>query len=154
MVMRRSVQPRSGATLVESALVYSILFLVLLGTMILVLGVFRYMEIAALAREGCRWASVHGQQYAKETGKPVATGQAVKQAIASQAVGLDLTKLNVTLNPDPVSSPYYAGTSEGDIVPYSNTVTVTITYQWIPEASFGLFVPITLTSTAESVITY
>ncbi len=93
--MRRSVQPRSGATLVESAIVYPLLFLVLLGTVILVLGVFRYMEVAALAREGCRWASVHGSQYAKDTGKPAATTSAdvYNNVIVPQAVGLNLSKL-------------------------------------------------------------
>jgi Flp pilus assembly protein TadG len=139
--------------LVESALVYPLLFLLLLGTVILVLGVFRYMEVAALAREGCRWASVHGSQYAKDTGKPAATTSAdvYNGVIASQAVGLDPRKLSCTVTWNPNPNDYHTILLENDVFPVSNTVRVTITYQWVPEAFFP---PITLTSTAESIMSY
>ncbi len=151
--MRRSVQPRSGATLVESAIVYPLLFLVLLGTVILVLGVFRYMEVAALAREGCRWASVHGSQYAKDTGKPAATTSAdvYNNVIVPQAVGLNLSKLTCTVSWNPNTNDYHTILLENDVFPVTNTVRVTITYQWVPEA---FFFPITFSSTAESIMSY
>jgi Flp pilus assembly protein TadG len=138
--------------MVESALVYPILFVVLLGTVILVLGVFRYMEISSLAREACRWASVRGKQYAKETGRSAATPADVyNNVISPQAVGLDLSKLtyNVTWIND--NNPYDTIALENDVFPVNNRVRVTITYQWVPEA---FFFPVTLTSTAESIMSY
>jgi Flp pilus assembly protein TadG len=139
--------------MVESALVYPILFLVVLGTVIVVMGVFRYMEVAALAREGCRWASVHGSQYAKDTGKPAATTSAdvYNNVIALQAVGMDPSKLTCTVTWNPNPNDYHAILLENDAFPVLNTVRVTVTYQWVPEAFFPA---INLTSTAESIMSY
>jgi hypothetical protein len=47
--------------------VYAITLLLIVGTIIEALGVFRYQEIAQLAREGARWASVDGATYQQET---------------------------------------------------------------------------------------
>src|SRR6516165_2943741 len=57
---------RRGATVVECAIIYPITFLLMLGLIIGGLGVFRYQEISSVAREGARWASVHGYQSAQE----------------------------------------------------------------------------------------
>jgi hypothetical protein len=150
--MRQRVQPRSGATLVESALVYPLLFLLLLGTVILVLGVFRYMEIAALARESCRWASVRGKHYAKDTGKPAATPADVyNNVIAPQGVGLNLSRLSYSVTWISDNNDYHTIVLENDVFPVTNRVRVTITYQWIPEAFFP---PVNMTSTAESIMSY
>lgn len=69
---------RRGATLVESALVYPVVFLVMLGIILLGTAVFRYQQVAHIAREASRWASVHGGKYSKEgipaiTSVPAAT---------------------------------------------------------------------------------
>ncbi len=52
----------------KAAVVYPITIFLLLGTVVLGLGVFRYQQIQSLAREGARYASVHGPQYATDSG--------------------------------------------------------------------------------------
>ena len=70
MLRRANSQKRRGATLVEAAIVYSVLFQLLIGMIVGGLGVFRYQQVASLAREGARYASVRGTQYATNTGIP------------------------------------------------------------------------------------
>ena len=65
---RKSQLRRRGVSVVEAAVVYPITILLLLGTVVLGLGVFRYQQIQSLAREGARYASVHGPQYAADSG--------------------------------------------------------------------------------------
>ena len=90
--MKLSRRPRRGAILIESALVYPVLFLVVLGIIMLGLTVFRYQQVAHAAREGSRWAAVHGAQYAKENSTTAATPQdiydnAIKPHVASAQTG-------------------------------------------------------------------
>ena len=73
MLLLSRRQPRSGATLVESAIIYSAAFTLLFGLVIGGLGIFRYQEVAHLAREGARYASTHGGKYT-EDGQPTKTG--------------------------------------------------------------------------------
>src|SRR5438093_680953 len=68
MMMRR--QMRNGAILVECAVIYSAVFLIVLGIIFMSITVFRYQQVAQAAREGARWASVHGAVYSKELSKP------------------------------------------------------------------------------------
>lgn len=68
MLMRCSNHRRRATTVVECAVVYPVTFLILLGLIIGALGVFRYQEMAGLAREACRYASVHGAQYRRDAG--------------------------------------------------------------------------------------
>ena len=58
-------------------MVYPLTILLLLGTVVLGLGVFRYQQLQCLAREGARYASVHGPQYAADSGNAYATNQTV-----------------------------------------------------------------------------
>ena len=60
----------------------------LVGTVVLGLAVFRYEQLQALAREGARYASVHGPQYASDTGNSYATSQTVLTYVETMAVGL------------------------------------------------------------------
>jgi Flp pilus assembly protein TadG len=148
--MRHYSKSRRGATAVEFAIVGPLTFLLLLGLVIGGMGVFRYQEIASLAREGSRWASVHGTGYQKDTGKPAATKQDVINYMAAKGVSLDLSQFNtsnclVTWNTN--NSPYHTNIVNGQVVAVTNTVNVKITYRWIPEAYLG---GITLTSTSES----
>ncbi len=149
---------RRGATVVECAFVYPITFLLLLGLIIGGLGVFRYQEIASVAREGARWASVHGGQSAREAspliGNPTLTtaGDVYTNAIKPQAdaANLDPLSLSYTVSwADASQNPtYYDYTSS---TWKTNIVTVTVTYQWVPEAYLG---GITFTSTSVMPITY
>jgi Flp pilus assembly protein TadG len=137
---------RRGATLVEAALIYSVLFLVLIGTVIFGVGVFRYEDVSLLAREGARWAAVHGAQYAQETGRPAATAADVyTQAIAPRIVGLDPNSVTYTVTWNASNRVYEMPIVNGNFAPSGNTVTVTINYLWTPEW-WGW--PVTLTSSS------
>jgi Flp pilus assembly protein TadG len=121
--MRLYSDRRRGATVLECAIVYPVTFLLLLGILIGGMGVFRYQEVASIAREASRWASVHGKQYATETGKPAATATDVyNNVIVPKAVSLDLSRLtySVTWNKD--NNPYYTQIVNGNVVPVTNTV--------------------------------
>jgi Flp pilus assembly protein TadG len=137
--MLRNPRRRRGTHLMECAVVFPLTFLLLLGLIVGALGVFRYQEVASLAREGARYASVRGYQYQLATSKPAADAAAVyNNAIAPRAVILDPSRLSstVTWNPD---------NKQG------STVTVTVTYQWVPEAFLG---GLTLSSTSTTPISY
>ena len=87
MKLRRRRQRRPGAVLVESAMIYPILLVLVFAIVTLGVGVFRYQQVAHAAREGARWAAVHGAMYAQESGKPAATPADVyAHAIAPQTV--------------------------------------------------------------------
>jgi Flp pilus assembly protein TadG len=141
----RQRQRRRGATLVEAALVYPIVILLTLGLIIAGLGVFRYHQIAALAREGARWASVRGAEYAKDRATTAATQANVRTYLVdNKAVGLDTssTALQVVVTPSTVGA-------------RGSTVNVTVTYSWVPEA-FRVYIgnSISMASTSEMVVSY
>src|SRR5437764_957737 len=88
--MRVRAPRRHAATLVEFAIVGPLVFLLLIGLLVGGLGMFRYQEIAYLAREASRWAAVHGSDYAQETGNSAAAAADVyDHAIAPNGTGLD-----------------------------------------------------------------
>ena len=130
---------RKGAHVPECAIAYGITALLVFGTIIGGLGVFRYQEVAALAREGARYASVHGAQYQQSTGKPAATASSVYQnAILPKAVALDPNRITYSVNWNPDNH-------------QGSTVTVTVNYQWVPEA----FLPtMNLSCTSTAVVLY
>ena len=125
---------RRGVNAAECGIVFSLALLLLMGTIIVGLGVFRYQQVAWLAREGARWAAVHGPTYQQETGSAAPTSDNVKtNVVVAKAVGLDPSALTVTLQMTTMIA------------------TVTVSYQWTPE---GYFQPITLTSQSVLPITY
>jgi Flp pilus assembly protein TadG len=144
---------RRGSTLVECAVIYNVLFLVLLGIMTLGLGVFRYQQVSWLSREASRWASVHGSLYAKSTGGTAATAADVyNQAVAPRAVALDpsLLSCDVTWSKSDGTAAtsgrvYEMTVVNGSYTMTGNSVTVTVRYTWTPEA-FGW--PVVLTSSS------
>jgi hypothetical protein len=142
---------RIAATVAETAIVLNATMLLLIGLIVVGLGVFRYQQVAAVAREGARWASVHGGSYAQDTGQPLATSQSIyNAAIAPMCSGLDVNSLTYAVTWDDGSQMplVYTGAGNGW---KSNSVRVTIRYQWIPEAFLG---GITLTDTSEMPVTY
>jgi Flp pilus assembly protein TadG len=153
MIYRLTRQRRLGTTAVECVVVLPVAFVLLLCLLIGALGIFRYQEVAALAREAARYASVHGAQYQKETGNTAATAQDVyNNAIAPNMVGLDPTQLSYSVSWNTDNYPYHTATnSSGQLVAVTNTVTVKVTYQWIPEAFLG---GVTLTSTSVMPMSY
>jgi Flp pilus assembly protein TadG len=136
MTVRR---PRRGATTVEFAVVSSAVLILLVGLVVGSLGVFRYHEVARLAREGARYASVRGAVYARTTGRPAATQADVYQnAVLPGAVALDPSKLSAAVSWSPDNQP-------------GSQVTVTVTYVWVSEAIFGTM---SLSSTAMMPVSY
>jgi hypothetical protein len=163
-------------TLVECAVVYPITFFLILGLIIGALGIFRFQEVAALARAGARYASTHGAQFRKDTGAGVGTpgsstptssnglfwyqvdpqsasgsdttwsGVIYDQAIRPNIVILDPASLQVQVGwPSVINQP-----NNPDNWPGSK-VSVTVTYQWLPE--LYLVGPIILSSTSTMEIT-
>lgn len=142
---------RRGTTAVEFALACPITFFVLLAIMVGGVGVSRYQQVAALAREGARWASLHGAQFEEETRQPAATAEDVFDTIILPcAVGLDSEYLSYSVTWQTSNRPLSV-TSDAER-PVGNTVTVTVAYQWHP--ALGLIGPITLTSTSTSQMLY
>jgi Flp pilus assembly protein TadG len=125
---------RRGAALVEAAIVLPFLFLFLIGTITIGMGIFRYQQVAALAREGARYAAVHGTQYAADTGNTAATYTDIyNNAILPKATGLVAS--DIVFNSGSVtwslSNSPTSATSTG--ASQMNTVSVTVTYNWTPE---------------------
>jgi Flp pilus assembly protein TadG len=154
---------RRGTTAIEGALVYSVAMMLTMGIITTGLGTFRYQQIAALARLGARWASVHGPTYQKELNKPAPTSQDVMtNVVTGSMVALSLSNLTCTLTMPATttaatgtvtaSAGTTAVTSTGTAtMTYPGTVTVTLSYEWVPE---GWFSPVTLTSTSTLPISY
>jgi Flp pilus assembly protein TadG len=142
---------RRGATLVEFAIVAPVLFLLLFGLLIGGGGVFRYQQVAYLAREASRFASLHGAAYHAETGNPAATQADITQFCAQKATGLDLSKLTCTVTWNTSNAQFHTVVVNGNTVQVANTVTVTVSYTWIPEAYVGQK---TLSSTSVAVMSF
>ena len=167
MILNRKYAPRSAATAVEFAVVGVITFFLVFALCVGAMGVFRYQEVAHLAREGSRYASVHGGQYHldgidSQTGVPqvVSTADLVP-IIQGRAVVLDPSLLTVSVSwsvpgYSPPNMPFYDDTDPNLIPPGQiallNYVTVTVTYQWTPV--LYLTGPITLTSTSTVQVNY
>jgi hypothetical protein len=132
---------RWGGTLVEMSMVGSTALLLLIGMIIMGLGVFRYQQLGSLAREGARWASVHGPGWqSNQAGAMPTSSTVMTSAIKPMAVGLDTTKIVCDLEwPSP------NGTAP------TGMVSVTLTYTWTPEAFLS---PVTLKSTSTVPILY
>jgi hypothetical protein len=135
---------------VEFAFSASLTFLMILGLIVGGAGIFRYVEVASIAREASRQASVHGTGYAKDTGNAAWAGTDVyNNVIKPQAVAMNLGNLTYSVTWNTSNSPYHTAIVNNQVVAVSNTVTVTINYQWVPEAYLG---GITLTSTSVTVM--
>lgn len=155
MKRRIGKKQRRGASAVEFALVAPIAFFMIFAIIVGGLGVFRYQEVAHLARETSRYAAVRGGQYERETGKPALTEQDVKKYALSHLQLLDSDNLSVQvdwlyddkmpLHADPDADP-----PGSEVLP--NKITVTIEYQWFPD--LYLFGPITMSSTSVMPISF
>ena len=144
-------QSRRGTTTVELAVTCPIAFFLIFATIIGGLGVFRYQQVAALAREAARWASVHGSEYESETGNPAATAEDIfNTVIQPAAVTLDADHLTYQVTWDRSNIPLEV--DENYERPFGNTVTVRVNYEWFPE--LYLVGPFMLTSTATTQMLY
>jgi Flp pilus assembly protein TadG len=151
MARRFTRQRRPGLAATESIVVLPILLFLIFATVVGGYGVFRYQQISMLAREGARYASVHGGLYQQETGNPAATPQDVyNNAIVPYATSLDLSQLSYSVTWNASNMPYNVNNDYEK--PTNNTVTVTVTYNWFPE--LYLVGPITLSSTSTMPMSY
>jgi hypothetical protein len=132
-------------------------FLFLVATITMAMGMFHYQQVAALAREGARYASVHGAQYAQDTGNAAADYSSIyNNAILPMAVGLDSSL--IVFNSSSVSWPNgkrptsVNSSASTPGTPLINTVSVTVAYNWTPGLS--ITGTIKLSSTAVMPITY
>jgi Flp pilus assembly protein TadG len=166
---------RPAAVAVECAVVYPLTFLLVLGLIILAQGVARYQEVATLARAGARYASVHGANYRKDAGLAVGSagtdagssgglfwysadptkasgsdtswaGDVYDSAVRPKLVALDTSYLTFKIGYPSVINQ----STKPDNWPHSQ-VTVTVTYNWLPD--LYLVGPITLSSTSSLPIT-
>jgi Flp pilus assembly protein TadG len=127
---RQPGRQRRGATLVESAIVYPLALFLILGIIIGGYGIFRYQEMAWLAREGARWAAVRGTQYASETGNPAATEADIRDYVREFYAAGDPSEVNVTVTWNTTNSPTTVTADNGDYV--YNKVTVTVSAPFLP----------------------
>jgi Flp pilus assembly protein TadG len=153
---------------VEFAFAAGVLFLLIVGIIVGGLGVFRYQEVAHLAREGSRYASTHGGKYhldgkAAQTGVPaVSTSAHVRDYLLTRSTALEPARLQITAawsaptSISPINMPTYVDPDPTLVPPGQKTirnyVTVTVTYEWVPEAF--LIGPITLSSTSTMAMSY
>lgn len=168
---KRATQPagrRRGATMVEVAFVLPVVIFFVLMQVVGAMGVFRYQEVAHLAREGARYASTHGATYqeegvAEQTGVPsISSSSGLRSYLIGRTVALDSSLLQVDVSytapsgVNPVNQPIFVDPDPNLVPPgqktVQNYVIVTVSYQWTP----GLFnlAPITLTSTSEMPMVY
>src|SRR5262245_27660161 len=151
MIRRHRPCPRRAATVVESAFVLPLTFFLCLGLIVGGMGVFRYQEVATLAREGARYASTHGAQYRKDANLSTGTSQDWKDeiynnAIKPQMIALVASRLSYDITwPDVINQ-----SGKPDNWPGSK-VEVTVRYNWVPE--WGPFPAVTLSSTSSMPIT-
>lgn len=146
---------RHGGVSVEFAVVAPIMFLLLYCIMITGLEVSRYQQVAALARDCARWASVHGATWAnKSNGGTLTTQQDVFTHVLEQRAFFFNTatlESNSTVTWD--DNGQKPTTSSGN----TNRVHVTITWpvraETLPLVG-TIFGNITLQSTCERPMTY
>src|SRR5215472_5836704 len=151
--MRRALQRRSGVTVVECAFVYPVFFLLVLGLLVGAAGIFRYSQLASLSREAARYASVHGGQYAQEMKVTAPTPADIyNNVVLPMTVGFDTSQLNYSITYNTSNWPYHTTLDDNNnVVPIQNTVTVTLTYQWVPELFLG---GVTMSSTSVTPMSY
>jgi hypothetical protein len=172
---RRGCRP--AIALVECAFIYPLTFLLVVGLIVTAQGVARYQEVAALARAGSRYASTHGAQYRKDVGLAVGSpgtlvgtgttnglfwysvdptkdsgtdtswaGDTYDSAVRPKLISLDPSYLTFQVGYPPVINQ----STKPDNWPGSQ-VSVTVTYQWLPD--LFLVGPINLSSTSSLPIT-
>lgn len=158
--MRRSPMLRRGVVSTEFAFVAPILFMILLGILLGAIAIFRYQEMAWLAREGARYASTRNRQWATDASttsgstKTSLTEAELRTYLQSRVFLIPADDLTVTAVWQESSSPQKVSFVEGITTVADNTVTVTVGY------TFQLSVPlmtdqtITVSSTATSPLGY
>ncbi len=114
-----------GVTVVELALILTVLLLIIFGTMELGRAVWYYNTLGYAAREGTRFAAVNGSTSGSAPGPRLYTevDPLVKAKVVAAATGLALSASNVTVTWSPNNRPV-------------STVSVTVTKNFVPATPF------------------
>jgi len=131
--------------MVELALCFLGFLLLTVGTMEFGMAMYAYNSCTFLARDGSRWASVHGSQSQTAASCTASQGVAdgcpanstdVQNYVTSQSIGLDTSQFTVTTNWTPNNTP-------------GAEVTVTVAYNIVPLAGLALKQNMNVSSTSE-----
>jgi len=134
---------RRGQALVEFAIGLTVLLLLVFGVVDLGRAVFAYNSIAHCAREGTRYAIVHGSQSPAETRVgPAPNDPSLESWVRRFATGLQAARLTVTSTWQGAS-----GTASNDP---GSIVTVVVGYNFQPATLF--FLPLSLRSQSSGMI--
>src|SRR5579884_2948994 len=96
--MRRSGRER-GSTIIESSLVLVVFIMLFLGLSDIARLIYAYNEMPYLAREGARYAAVHGLA----SSSPMNCGQVISH-LQGIATGVDTSLLTISVNGQTSSS--------------------------------------------------
>jgi Flp pilus assembly protein TadG len=127
---------------IETAVVLPVMLLLVLMLIVGGIGVFRYQQVALLAREGARWGSVRGTGWQMDTDQTPPTQQDILQnAVLPLAVGMDQSNITIVAElidgetgsvtawdssrKNPLS---LSKTNQG----VTNRIRITISYDWSP----------------------
>lgn len=128
-----------GVTVVELALILTVLLLIIFGTMELGRAVWYYNTLGYAAREGTRFAAVNGSTSGSAPGPRLYTevDPLVKAKVVAAATGLALSASNVTVTWSPNNKP-------------GSQVAVTVTKTFSP--AIGLFTGFAMSRSSSLVI--
>jgi Flp pilus assembly protein TadG len=168
MLTHQRFRRRRGVTVVEFAVIAPVVLFFIFAQIIGGMGIFRYLEVAHLARNCARYASTHGGKYqqdgiAKMTGvAAIASTSDLSNYLAGKTVLLDPKQLQINVawtapsTSQTANMPTYTDTNPNLIPPgqitIQNNVIVTVKYQWFPE--LFLAGPITFSSTSKMPMSY
>src|SRR5262245_17814420 len=153
MYMQRKQANRTGAMTLEAGIVLPVMVFLQLMLVVGGMGVFRYQQVACLAREAARYTSVRGSQYNQTTDQASPTQNEILQnAVTPLAVGMETTKISIQIEwingvtGDVVAwdtSKKTPRTLTNTSVAFTNSVRVRVSYDWTP----GILLPGSLTLT-------
>lgn len=169
--MLRPFAPRRGQAMLEFTLAAVPFLFVIISVWWMGYGMWEYHTLAEAVNYTARAASVHGKGCVGQT--CATTVASTAQALATNAIGIPASQLNVTLNStgsgavscNPLSSCYSNATAWPTMTandPAANaTITISASYQfssaislWIPAVGSKQFNPVTLAAQATDFITF
>ena len=127
--MRHSsrIEKRRAASVIEAVVVLPITLALVLGILIGGIGIARYQQVAYVARETARFASVHGGRYAKQNAAAIAAGTLPSVDAAylvnfakTKTGGLDTSSLKVAVSMT-VVQPAATSATATETVDWDNT---------------------------------
>jgi hypothetical protein len=144
---------RKATAIIEAAIIVPVMVLLIAIAVDCVSGIYRYHQVATLARTGARYATVHAGQFAEENSLPVVTPEDLKtNVLLPHSAGLQEDRLSVTFTWLPNGSSYPVTVIDDNGNVKENMIRVTVNYEWFPVFFFGK--SLTLSSTSEMVISY